>query len=309
MEKTISFLKLIYWFLFVLGVCVLLIKISTEYETGEYFSATNLYSSLILVFLIWAVITSMFGLTLGILSTIQAKKDIHKSEKAKRLILKSIIGIFASFLLWFVINFISVFFFGVGESPSYISSWRCPKEARYVVDSKNYQLVHSCSSKPTTLDNQKATIVSLMLGPGQDCLLGCIYNDYYALVVGKEIIDIPREPNTHNMLNVRYGKWCSLDVRDDKKLKPLFTSNGQEYYWTYEFDNYNAKNIVLKKLRRNKYFTEDGRQHDCIFNGKLVITSVSESGYAISADYSNLEVSGSSIKVEIPTPTEGILEY
>jgi len=118
-EKVISALKFVYKAIIIFGLSYLLgsIYILAKYQRNTL-TVTSSVSALLVIFLMWVAISSLFTVIIGILRWVSVKGDLSKVKKAKSLVLKGTIGLIATFLVWYAVNLVSSFYL-VFEIPAF----------------------------------------------------------------------------------------------------------------------------------------------------------------------------------------------
>ncbi len=93
-------------------------------------------------------------------------------------------------------------------SPHYLDVATCSPEVQNIIKKYNLnQMVAMCQSQAFTIDGKEVHLLSLVFGPGDDCMEGCIYNTYCAIVEDKVDYPYTFQFNTNNILGSNTDDW------------------------------------------------------------------------------------------------------
>jgi hypothetical protein len=165
---------------------------------------------------------------------------------------------------------------------------RMGKACQLAIKQKILPDVQFCNEKKYMIEEGKeVSYVSVTYGPPQDCMSGCIYNNYTGILDENGIHDFNSPPNLYHLIENKYGQQCArFNYYDDSpSLRKSVILKDGKYYWVYNFSQFD---VEKNSGEYKDYYQKQHYSNTCVLNGKLVITKI-EGYYAKEADFSRMK--------------------
>ena len=144
----------------------------------------------------------------------------------------------------------------VGDDPEKGLAENCGLASQKSTQAKGFDPVHSCVEEIMTINNEEVTYVEIKHGQGMDCPSGCIYQNYYGVVKGNDIYDLPQNYSKDYILSQvvpskirkEYGMGCGdfeSDELSEQELMINLVEYKNSYAWQVIFRNTSSGDYEL----------------------------------------------------------------